>query len=73
MDCRNFDIHEFDNQEQLKAVQDQLGRILAPLSAEQVKEVKPMDNKGRKNYMRNQPCPCGIGTKFKKCCWSKYA
>ena len=23
----------------------------------------------RKNTQRNQPCPCGSGQKFKKCCW----
>jgi len=27
----------------------------------------------RKNYMRNKPCVCGSGKKFKKCCWSKFA
>jgi len=21
---------------------------------------------------RNQPCPCGSGKKYKKCCWPKY-
>ena len=27
--------------------------------------------KKRKNWMRNKPCVCGSGLKFKKCCWSK--
>ena len=26
-----------------------------------------------KNSLRNKPCPCGSGLKFKKCCWSKVA
>ena len=26
----------------------------------------------RKNSMRNKPCGCGSGKKFKKCCWSKF-
>ena len=26
----------------------------------------------RKNSMRNKPCPCKSGKKFKKCCWSKF-
>lgn len=26
--------------------------------------------KGR-NSLRNKPCPCGSGVKFKKCCWNK--
>lgn len=25
--------------------------------------------KGR-NSLRNKPCPCGSGIKFKKCCWN---
>ena len=24
-----------------------------------------------RNRLRNQPCPCGSGLKFKKCCWHK--
>ena len=28
--------------------------------------------KVRKNWMRNKPCVCGSGKKFKKCCWSAY-
>jgi uncharacterized protein YecA (UPF0149 family) len=24
-----------------------------------------------RNSMRNKPCPCGSGIKFKKCCWSR--
>ncbi len=26
----------------------------------------------RKKVGRNQPCPCGSGKKYKKCCWPKY-
>jgi hypothetical protein len=25
----------------------------------------------RKKVSRNAPCPCGSGTKYKKCCWGK--
>ena len=25
-----------------------------------------------KKYKRNDPCPCGSGKKYKKCCWPKY-
>ena len=32
------------------------------------KTIKNIDYVGR-----NQPCPCGSGKKFKKCCWAKYA
>jgi len=24
-----------------------------------------------RNSLRNKPCPCGSGIKFKKCCWNK--
>jgi uncharacterized protein YecA (UPF0149 family) len=24
-----------------------------------------------KNSLRNKPCPCGSGKKFKKCCWHR--
>jgi uncharacterized protein YecA (UPF0149 family) len=24
------------------------------------------------NAKRNDPCPCGKGRKFKKCCWGKF-
>jgi uncharacterized protein YecA (UPF0149 family) len=24
-----------------------------------------------RNGLRNKPCPCGSGRKFKKCCWDK--
>ena len=27
---------------------------------------------GRKKVGRNDPCPCGSGKKYKKCCWPKY-
>lgn len=38
------------------------------------REVKFLANKdlfARKNHMRNKPCPCGSGKKYKKCCWPK--
>lgn len=35
----------------------------------------PADNKGQsqgvKKVGRNDPCPCGSGKKYKKCCWNK--
>lgn len=45
------------------------------------KQVSPHDGKSilgklrvkHKNSLRNKPCPCGSGHKFKKCCWSKVA
>jgi len=28
--------------------------------------------KRKKKIGRNEPCPCGSGRKYKKCCWPKY-
>jgi uncharacterized protein YecA (UPF0149 family) len=49
------------------------GRKLAPLSKVQASDLQGENAVRRKNYMRNQPCVCGSGTKFKRCCWNKYA
>jgi hypothetical protein len=49
------------------------GRKLIPLSENQFQELEPMSRPRRKNTMRNKPCLCGSGIKFKRCCWSKYA
>lgn len=45
----------------------------------QTMQVSQHDNKSalgrlrikKKNSLRNKPCPCGSGVKFKKYCWSK--
>lgn len=45
---------------------------LIPLTPKQYEELAPLGAKQRKGYMRNKPCICGSGKKFKKCCWHKY-
>ena len=47
-------------------------RQLLQLTEDQAKELMPLSKKMRKNNMRNKPCICGSGVKFKRCCWSKY-
>ncbi len=42
------------------------------LSESEFEELEPLDPPQRKNKMRNKPCRCGSGIKFKRCCWSKY-
>lgn len=42
---------------------------LAPLTETQFEKAKTMEPSKRKGYMRNQPCPCGSGKKFKRCHW----
>lgn len=44
-----------------------------PLTEHQAKTMKNMPKIKRKGYMRNQPCVCGSGRKFKKCCWNNYS
>ena len=46
---------------------------LIPLTDEQYEELVPLTRDERKGRMRNKPCICGSGEKFKKCCWSKYS
>lgn len=53
--------------------------VLMTLKQKQEERVSLFDNRsvlGRirvksRNSLRNKPCPCGSGIKFKKCCWSK--
>jgi len=55
--------------EEIKVLESDLRSEMAPLTEEQHKILRPMSRSDRKGYMRNQPCPCGSGKKFKKCCW----
>lgn len=45
------------------------GDKLFEVTEEQAEIMEPMTKHKRKGYMRNQPCICGSGEKFKKCCW----
>jgi len=71
MDCSNGRIHLVD--QDVKEALSQEGRPLAPLNDRQHRELTPMNAHQRKGYMRNQPCVCGSGKKFKRCCWGKYS
>ena len=51
--------------------EEMLKNGFAPLEEEDVPKVRKMNKNRRKNWMKNKPCPCGSGKKFKKCCWSK--
>ncbi len=59
------------------------GEILTPEVAERLRKdlqhrrfIKPMNipptptQRRRGKIGRNEPCPCGSGKKFKKCCWA---
>lgn len=47
-------------------------RKTVALTDSEVKDCESMPLYQRKGYMRNKPCVCGSGKKFKKCCWSKF-
>lgn len=44
---------------------------LFELTQEEANKLFNENMKFRKNWMRNKPCPCKSGKKFKKCCISK--
>jgi uncharacterized protein YecA (UPF0149 family) len=50
-----------------------LMKNLIPITKREVKFLSKRDMFQRKNHMRNKPCPCGSGKKFKKCCWARGA
>ena len=56
----------------MSKLEKQRGRPMVPLTEEQADKLEPMGARQRKGYMRNQPCICGSGIKFKRCCWSKF-
>jgi uncharacterized protein YecA (UPF0149 family) len=65
-------IHHFEDEDALEASR-KMGERLVEISEHEERTLTPMSNGRRKNWMRNQPCPCKSGKKFKKCCWSKHA
>jgi len=71
MDTRG-NLYRFTDEE-LSQMEPEQRRRLIPLSERQYDELEPMKKAERKNNMRNKPCLCGSGKKFKKCCWGSYA
>jgi len=45
---------------------------LMPIPRGELEATVNMNRNQRKNWMRNKPCICGSGEKFKKCCWKNY-
>ena len=43
-----------------------------PFAPVDVPMLKHQSKVRRRNWMRNRPCPCGSGKKFKKCCWDMF-
>ena len=68
---------ELSEAEQAKYVS--IDELAMTLKQKRDKQVSVHDNRSplgklrikHKNSLRNKPCPCGSGIKFKKCCWDK--
>lgn len=75
MDCKGNIHHLTDAQaEYMRALFDEHSgdAEMIPLTKKQAVKAESMPSKEkRKGYMRNQPCACGSGKKFKRCCWFK--
>ncbi len=50
----------------------QAGKVQAPTSSIPTQESEAQGKIGKKKPGRNDPCPCGSGKKYKKCCWPKF-
>ncbi|MCD6410640.1 preprotein translocase subunit SecA [bacterium] len=61
--------------ELLRMIDSSIAQTILHLSVQKEKENfeerKPVHYTGKKPG-RNDPCPCGSGKKYKKCCWPKY-
>jgi uncharacterized protein YecA (UPF0149 family) len=68
MQASTGEIFYHDTEEDLKAREKQLQEMLVPIDEEVLPKVKKMNKSVRKGWARNQPCPCGSGRKYKKCC-----
>ena len=74
MNCATGDILSHGDVEQLKRDGEiETMNKLVSIEEEELPKLRRMNKPARKNWMRNKPCPCNSGKKFKKCCWSLYA
>ena len=46
---------------------------LMAIPKDELEETVNMHRQQRKNWMRNKPCICKSGKKFKQCCWNNYS
>jgi uncharacterized protein YecA (UPF0149 family) len=70
------EIFKLDENEAEKAKNKMLAQLfkgerpdLIPVDERQVQLLEALSEGKRRGWMRNQPCPCGSGKKFKKCHW----
>ncbi len=58
---------------ELNKRQSDIDSSMVALTDDEEKLLMPLSKRRRKGVMRNQPCVCGSGKKFKKCCWHKFS
>jgi preprotein translocase subunit SecA len=61
----------------LDRVEEEIGKTMMAISINKIEENKKAERTEspmvlKKGPGRNEPCPCGSGKKYKKCCWPKY-
>jgi len=75
MDTRTGEIYDKKTVEEIISNHPELNNRFIPMqippTAKQLsRQVKsPFANQVMGKVARNEPCPCGSGKKFKKCCW----
>ena len=73
MDISSGDIRLLTNEENEKDAMSLFREHnLVEIKEKDISKLKHMAKPQRKNWMRNKPCICESGLKFKNCCWSKY-
>jgi preprotein translocase subunit SecA len=58
----------------LSAIESTIAQTISKIQIikEPVKPKPVLHSPPKKKVGRNDPCPCGSGKKYKKCCWPKY-
>lgn len=85
MDCETGRVYSHKEAKKLNFISQQklipINKGMATPKQRRERQVSPHDGRSvlgklrvkHGNRLRNEPCPCGSGNKFKKCCWSKVA
>lgn len=75
---RQKDIADKDVADKFKDIADKFKALtikpndpVMGINESDIRKVTKMNKEVRKGWMRNQPCICGSGKKFKNCCWNK--
>lgn len=74
MDTRTYELYETFSEADLETLRKFEQQRIMQLTNTQFEELKSKTPEQRREWLRkgnnrNEPCPCGSGVKFKKCCW----